>query len=64
MRVERGDDDLADIALGHGLAGAGPHDFQDQVLVDDHAFARRRFKGDHAEVGGAERLIGIDAARS
>jgi hypothetical protein len=39
MEVKRGDDNLADIALGHRIAGAGPHDFQDQVLVDDHAFA-------------------------
>ena len=61
--IERGDDDLADVALGDGIAGAGPHDFQDQVLVDDHAFARRGLKGNQAEIGGAERLIGIDAAR-
>ena len=46
-----------------GIAGAGTHDFHDQVLVDDHAVARRRLERDQAEVGGAERLIGIDAAR-
>ena len=63
LRVERGDDDFADVAGRHGIAGAGPHDFHDQVLVDDHAVARRRLERDHAEVGGAERLIGIDAAR-
>src|SRR3954470_6874579 len=39
MEVERSHDDLADVALGHGIAGAGPDDFQDQILVDDHAFA-------------------------
>src|SRR5438552_18655394 len=36
--VERSHDDLADVALGHGIAGAGPHDFQDQTLYDDPAF--------------------------
>ena len=61
--VERGDHDLADIALGDGIAGAGPDDFQDQVLVDDHALARLRLERDQAEVGGAERLVGLDAAR-
>ena len=61
--IERGDDDLADIALGDGIAGAGPHDLHDQVLVDDHALARWRLERDQAEIGGAERLIGIDAAR-
>src|ERR1700675_1230368 len=64
MEIERGDDDLADIALGYRITGAGPHDFQDQILIDDHAIAGRRFKRDQTKIGGAERLIGIDAARS
>src|ERR1700682_2744606 len=64
MRVERGDDDLADVALSDGGAGAGPDDFQDQVLVDHHALVGRSLKGDPAEIGGAEGLIGLDAARS
>ena len=46
VAVERGDDDLADLAVGHGIAGAGPHDLQDHALVDDHALrapgSRRR----------------------
>ncbi len=62
--IKRGDDDLADLALSNGIAGAGPDDFQDQILADDHALARRGLKGDQPEIGGAERLIGIDAARS
>jgi hypothetical protein len=40
VRVEIGDDDLADLALRHGVAGAGPHDLDDQVLVQHHSFAR------------------------
>src|SRR3977135_3743517 len=40
MKVKRGDDDLADFALSYRIAGARPNDFQDQVLVDDHAFVR------------------------
>jgi len=63
VRIERGDDDLADVAGGDGFAGAGPHDFEDQVLVHDHAVMGRCLEGDQAEVGGAERLVGIDAAR-
>ena len=34
MRIERGHDDLADVAFRDGIAGAGPDDFQDQILVD------------------------------
>src|ERR1700681_5012259 len=41
MEVKRGDDDLAHVTFGHRIAGTWPHDFHDQVLVDDHAFARR-----------------------
>ena len=63
MRIKRGDDDLADVARRHGIAGAGFYDFQDQVFVHGHAVARRCLERDHAEIGGAERLIGIDAAR-
>ena len=48
---------------GDGIAGAGPHDFHDQILVDDHALARRGLEGDEAEIGGAEGLVGVDAAR-
>ena len=59
--VERGDHDLAHVAFRHRFAGAGPDDFQDQVLIDDHAFAGLGFKGNQAEIGGAERLIRIDA---
>ena len=56
-------DDLADISAVDGIAGAGPHDFQDEVLVENQAFARRGFESDQAEIGGAERLKGVDAAR-
>ncbi len=62
--VERGHHDLADISRRDGLAGAGPDDFKDEVLVDHHALARRRLVSDHAEIGGAERLVGLDAVRA
>ena len=51
MRIERGHHDLADLALGHRVAGAGPHDLDDQVLVDDHALPRLALIGDDAEIG-------------
>lgn len=54
LRVERSDDDFADVAGCYGITGAGTHDLHDQVLVDDHPFARWRFERDQAEVGGAE----------
>ena len=40
VRIERGDDHLADLAVGDRIAGARPHDLQDHVLVHDHAFER------------------------
>ena len=61
--VERGDDDLAHLALGHRVAGAGAHDLDDQLLVHHQPFARRGLVGDDAEVGGAVGLVGVDAAR-
>ena len=61
--IERGNDDLADIALRDGIAGARPDDLEDQILVHHEAVARLRFISDQAEIGGAERLIGLDAMR-
>ena len=63
MRIERGDDDFADVAQRHRIAGTGFDDFQNQVLVHGHALARPRLEGDHAKIGGAECLAGVDAAR-
>jgi hypothetical protein len=40
MEIKRRHYDLADLGLGYGIAGAGPYDFQDQILVNDHAVAR------------------------
>jgi len=51
MEVKRRDDDLADVALSHRIAGAGTHDFHDQLLIDDHAFAGWGLKRDKAEIG-------------
>ncbi|MFC7702428.1 DegT/DnrJ/EryC1/StrS family aminotransferase [Bradyrhizobium sp. GCM10028915] len=63
LRVERGHDDLADVARRHGIAGTGLDDRHDQILVHDHAVARHGLEGDKAEIGGAEGLVGVDFAR-
>jgi len=34
MRIERGNDDLADVAVGYRIAVPGLTIFKDQVLVD------------------------------
>ena len=47
-------DVLADIARLNRIAGAGADDFQDQVLVDDHALASGCLERHHTEIGGAE----------
>ena len=41
VRIERRDDDLADLAFRNGIAGAGAHDLDDQVLVDHQPVAGR-----------------------
>ena len=61
--IERGDHDLADLALRHRIAGAGAHDLDQHGLVDDHAFARLALVGDDAELGGGVALQHRDAAR-
>jgi hypothetical protein len=57
FEIERGDDDLADFALSHRIAGTGLHDFHDQVFVDDQAVAGGGLEGDQAEIGGPGRTI-------
>ncbi|MGY4429437.1 hypothetical protein ACVWWO_001914 [Bradyrhizobium sp. F1.13.1] len=52
MRVERGHDDLADVAGRHGIAGPGLDDLYDEIFVHDHAVARAGLEGDDAEIGG------------
>ena len=64
IRVERGNDHLADLAGRNRLAGARPHDLDEHGLVDDHALAARALVGDNAEIGGGIALQHIDAARS
>ena len=63
MGIKRGDDNLADVAGRDRIAGAGPDDFHDQVLIDHHALLRRGLERDQAEIGGAEGLVGVDPAR-
>src|SRR5690606_21070719 len=50
-RVEAGDDDLADLAVGDRLARAGPDDLEDEVLVEDHALERLALVGDEPDIG-------------
>jgi hypothetical protein len=63
MWIERGDDDLADIARHYGITDARSDDLKNQILVDHHALPRPGLECDQAQVRGAERLIGVDAAR-
>src|SRR5215211_1704616 len=50
--IERGDDHLADLAVGNRIAGAWPDDLQHQMLVDDHAVARLALVGDETQFRG------------
>src|SRR5258708_663005 len=50
VRIEAGDDHLADFALRYGLARARTHDLEDQRFVEDHAFERLGLVGDKAEI--------------
>ncbi len=62
--VEGGDDHLPHLARGHRVAGAGPDDLEDHLLVDDEALARGRLVGDDAQVRRAVGLVGVDPARA
>ena len=59
--VQRGNDDLADVAFGHRLAGAGTDDFDDDAVIDDEALHGLRFIGDQAQIGARVCLQGEDA---
>ncbi|MCY1367648.1 hypothetical protein D9M69_545920 [compost metagenome] len=63
VRIQGGDHDLADFPVGHGLAGAGADDFDNDVLAQHQPLAGGRFKGHHAEIGAAVCLVALDAAR-
>ena len=60
--IERCDDDLADLTIGHGVARAGANDLDQHVFVDDQSFARGRLEGDHADIGRRVQLVRADAA--
>src|SRR3984893_15804837 len=49
--MKAGNDDLADLARFDRIAGARPHNFDDQCFVDHHALPGLRLIGDHAELG-------------
>ena len=59
--VERGDDQLAHLALGHRVAGSRAHDLHDHALVQNQAFARAGFIGNEAQIGRAVALVCVDA---
>jgi hypothetical protein len=61
--VEAGDDDLAHLAVGHRVAGAGAHDLDQHAFVDHQAFARAGLVRDEAEVGGGVALRALHAVR-
>src|SRR5262249_2770672 len=62
--IERSDHDFADLTDGYGIAGARPHDLNQQPLVDDHAVARLALVGDDAEVRGRVALAYGNSAAS
>jgi hypothetical protein len=59
--VERGDDQLAHLALGHRVARAGAHDFDDHAFIQHQAFAGRGFIGNQAQVGRGIALVARNA---
>src|SRR5262249_25627503 len=60
MRIKRGDDNLPDFAVRNRITGPGPHHFDDDAFVDDHALACWCLVGDQTQVGGAVVLICVD----
>src|SRR3546814_6071864 len=54
---------LAHLARCHRLAGAGPDDLDDDILVEDHALHGHRLIGDQAELRRAVGLQHRDALR-
>ena len=62
LGVQHGDDHLTHLAIGHRVAGAGAHDFDDHAFIDHETRARCGLVGDQADVGGGIGLVGLDAA--
>ena len=58
--VERGDDQLADLAFGHGVSRAGAHDFYDHAFVEYQSFTGRGFIGNQAQISRAIALIRVN----
>ena len=66
---QRGDDDLADLAVGHRVAGARAHDLDQHALVDDEAFGapatrRRCCRGPRSRRPGTRRCRARRAGRA
>ena len=55
--VQGGDDQLADLALWHRVAGAGAHDFDDHAFIHHQALPGFGFVSDQAQVGGGIALV-------
>ena len=60
--MQRGDDDLADLAVGHRVVGARAHDLHQHALVHHQPLARRRLVGNDAELGRRVGLVAGHAA--
>ena len=50
IRIETGDDDFADFAVGHRIARSRTNDFEQNLLFDDQPLFAWRFVGDNAKV--------------
>ena len=62
IRVQRGHHQFAHFALGHRVAGAGPHDFHNHAFIQHQAFACSSFVRDQTNIGCGVTLVGGDAA--
>ncbi len=61
--VEGGDDQFAHFTIGHRVARARTHDFDDHAFIHDQAFAGSGFVSDQAHVCRGVALVGVNAAR-
>ena len=60
---KRGHDNLADLARTDRIAGAGPHDFENEILVHDQPVTSGCLVGNEADIGCGIGLESLNALR-